>query len=155
VNTSGYCELTGVLPSIVNDRDTLTMAKYYLKKLEQLNLTLMCETTLVRNEFLKNLLESFKNEIETKAIEELKNPRVWFALKSNNITIGASSASIGSTQSAPTKGKGKSKAKVEQTDDNIVEVKFINEKELETKIMNKNKDLSEDLLPALVEYLLR
>lgn len=155
INTSGYCELSSILPSIVNDKDTQAMAKYFLKKFELMNLTQMCETFLIRKEFLKNLLESFKNEIETKALEELKNPRILFALKSNNIIIGDGNANSGGTSSAPVKGKGKSKVKAEQADDGIVEVKFINEKDLETKILNRNNDLSEDLLPTLVEYLIR
>jgi hypothetical protein len=143
------------------------MAQYFEKNFNKNKSTddsdiliIMADSHLVKKEFLNKLKNKFQKEMETKAEEDLKDPNIILAIRTENAVIGGSESSKLSTATTTSKSKKgkKSSASTKQTNDDSlssVEITFIDKKSLIKLLEESVKELDEDLIEPLVDYFLK
>ena len=119
--------------------------------------TILAEKYLISNSFMKKLGLKFQVMMEAKSKEDLKQPIILIAFRTENAVL-AGSESIPTNQQSEkkTKGKGKKNKAADESkqSDDIVRISFIDKVNLEKELSSMINDLSDDLLESLVENFL-
>ena len=132
------------------------MTKIYSDKLkETVETVTLSDTFLFSKSFLKKIGLKFQDKMDKKALEDLKEPSVVLAFRSERAVIaGSSQAASKPTEKKKTKGK-KNQGNNDQNTDNLVEVSFMDRKKLEKELEGLIADINDELLEDLVEHYLR
>ena len=113
--------------------------------ISQIKPILLGDKIIMTDDFQRKIIDLLKDDMEIKSNVDLKNPNVLIALRTT-----------GSTQSARTssKSKGKEKSKKQAlSDEPIVDLSFMNDHQLQKKITEKLKDISDEVIEVIVEYM--
>merc|ERR1719468_132711 len=132
------------------------MTKIYSDKLkETVETVTLSDTFLFSKSFLKKIGLKFQDKMDKKALEDLKEPSVVLAFRSERaVIVGSSQAASKPTDKKKTKGK-KNQGNNDQNTDNLVEVSFMDRKKLEKELEGLIADINDELLEDLVEHYLR
>lgn len=135
------------------------MTTYFNDRLKSSNDSLiLADTYLFSKAFMKKLTSKFQNKMEKQSVEDLKEPKVVLAFRTEHAVIAGSSQSTVVQHTETKKKKGK---KAQQTsssnvqDENLVEIAFIDKTSLEKDLREMINDLNDDLLENLVEHFLK
>jgi len=117
------------------------------------------ETYLISKAFLTKLTEKFKEKMEKKSSEDLKEPNIVLALRTERAII-AGSGKLLNQQEDSKKTKGKTKKSQQASissdqNDNFIEISFVDKVSLSKDLNKMVKDINDDLLEALVDYFLK
>lgn len=152
LNREGYSDLSQVLPSILKEKDINELTSYYNKNIQStVDNLIMSDTYLVSKSFVKNLATKFQEKMDTKACEDLKDPQVVLAFRTERAVMAGYSPISASFENEKKKGKGKGKKSQSPVVDNFVEISFIDQANLEKELNSMIKDLDESLVEHLVE----
>jgi hypothetical protein len=136
---------------VFNDKDIALVTNYLMTKSEDLSEIkpiLLGDKLIMTDDYQKKIIELLKDDMELKSNVDLKNPNVLIALRT-------SSSSQSAKKSSKSKGKDKSSKKQALSDEPIVDLSFMNEHQLQKKISEKVKDISDDVLEVIVDYMFR
>lgn len=117
----------------------------------------MAENYLVSKVFLKSINVKFTEKMELKATDDLKKPNYVLALRTEHAVIaGNQSTSTGAPAVKQAKSKGKkTTATVDLTEENFLEISFIDRIVLEKELKTMIKEFNDDLIEPFVEYFLK
>lgn len=141
-----------------SDKDVSLVTNYLMTKSEDLlemKPILLSEKVIMSDELQKKVFEYLKDDMELKASVDLKNPNVLIAIRTgagSNVTSSQSTASKPSSKAKGTKDKSKKQA---LSDEPIVDLSFLNEHQLQKKISEKIKDITDDVVEAMVDHMFR
>ncbi len=134
-----------------NDKDIALVTNYLMTKSEDLSEIkpiLLGDKLIMTDDYQKKIIELLKDDMELKSNVDLKNPNVLIALRTSSSTQPAK-------KSSKSKGKDKSSKKQALSDEPIVDLSFMNEHQLQKKISEKVKDISDDVIEVIVDYMFR
>jgi hypothetical protein len=163
LNRNGFCDMSQLLPSVLNAKDSNDLTSIFQKKLQStpLESIVMAESYLISKKFLKALSSKFQSKMEESSEVDLKKQNYVLAFRTEHAVVGGNTSSqpqaSSSSSSKSTKSKGKKvAAAAESNDEMLVEITFINKQSLinELKSLITN-EITDDLLSSLVEYFLK
>ena len=126
--------------------DLIKMTLIYNERLKTIvESVILADVFLVSKTFLKKLNSKFNEKMEQKAIEDLKEPNIVLAFRSERAVIA------GTQMPSSKQAKQKGKKAVEQNNENLVEISFITETVFVQDIKSMIEDLPDELVQPLVE----
>lgn len=151
-----YSNKKQILPSILNEKDLNKLTSIYSAKLKSsVETVTLSDTYLFSKAFLKKVGLKFQEKMEKKSIDDLKEPSVVLAFRSERAIIaGSSQVASKPTEKKKSKGK-KNQGNNDQNNDNLLEISFIERKKLEKELESMIADINDHILEDLVEHYLR
>ena len=162
LNRNGFCDMSQLLPSVLNAKDSNDLTIVFEKKLQNtpLESIIMSESYLISKKFLKALSSKFQSKMEESSEADLKKKDYILAFRTEHAVVGGSQsgqvATSSNTGTKSAKSKGKKPVAVETNDETLVEITFIDKSSLinELKSLITN-EITDDLLDSLVEHFLK
>ncbi len=141
----------------MNDKDVALISNYLMTKSEdisQISPILLSDKIIISEEYKKKILDDLKDDMELKAISDLKNPNVLVAIRTNQAG-GSTSVNNSKPSSKAAKGKVDKSKKQGLSDELNVDLSFMTENQLQKKLSDKNKDISDDVVESVVSHILK
>lgn len=113
----------------------------------------MAETYLISKNFIKVLQNKFQEKMELKSKDDLTKKNIVLSIKSETLIVGSLD---GKPVNSSKGSKSKSKKSLQENDNILVEIIFIDKNELMVQLKSLvGDDINDDLLDSLVEYFLK
>jgi hypothetical protein len=161
------------LPSALNHKDLNVMSGHFKEQLKNaIESMVMADIYLVSRAFLKDLNTKLQANMEEKSRVDLKKANYVLAIKTDRAVLGNYSSSSGgvstssgvssSTKQNKSKGKKSSSSAANNAasseinvDEDLLEIVYIDKTTLIKELKSLAKDISDDLLEALIEHYLK
>lgn len=156
LNRNGFCDLSQLLPSVLNSKDSNDLTIVFEKKLQKtpLESIIMSESYLISKKLLKALGSKFQSKMEESSEVDLKKKNYILAFRTEHAVVGGNQAQVSSiTGTKSNKSKGKKGVTTESTEETLLEITFIDKSGLTNELKSLiTNEITEELLNSLVEY---
>ena len=92
LNRNGFCDLSQLLPSVLNAKDSSDLLVIFEKNLQNtpLESIIMADSYLVSKKFLKAVGTKFQSKMEENSEADLKKPNYVLAFRTEHAIVGGS-----------------------------------------------------------------